>query len=275
VELDPDTSLAPRDSEGSIAVAVWPRTNADIVGDEYLVEWLTDDGADVVHSMPMREGVACAALLVNTSPAVPKYSGIITYGLNAYTSARSLQAIRHTDNFVEADLAVTWEDDLGLEGGGTAHLGLMSPSGQVLCEMRLSATSASVNSLEIYFGGVLVKTVTEMPAGIYARILLSGTETRFYSDRDRLAAHVEPSRVALPAHAYVKTERTQPDFGAFRGTGTVSGVMLTTNPLPSTVFSKAQQLLYYGLVKNPARVRIRQHSGIRQVGYGLPWEGEI
>lgn len=274
VELDPDTSLAPRDSEGSIAVTVWPRTNADVVGDEYLAEWLSDDGADVVHSMPLREGVPCSALLVNTSPAVSKYSDVLGYRLSGYASARSLQVIRNADNYVEAELAVTWEEDEDGAGGGSASVGLVSPSGDVLCEMRLKATSETTNSLELYFGGVLVETVTGMPAEVYARVLLSGTETRFYHDRDRLADHVEPSRVALPAYAYVKTQK-QSLGDITRGTAAVSGVMLTMNPLPSTVFSKAQQLLYYGLVKNPVRVRIRQHSGIRQVGYGLPWEGEI
>ncbi len=53
VETDPDTGLAPRDSQGSTLVQVWPRTNAETVGDEYRMELLEDDGSQLSPPFPL------------------------------------------------------------------------------------------------------------------------------------------------------------------------------------------------------------------------------
>jgi hypothetical protein len=51
--------------------------------------------------------------------------------------------------------------------------------------------------------------------------------------------------------------------------------MMTTNPLPTTVISADTQNELYGSLKAPLRVRLRQHSGVREIGYGLPFERMI
>lgn len=55
----------------------------------------------------------------------------------------------------------------------------------------------------------------------------------------------------------------------------VEKVMLTTDPLPTTIISAAQQQLYYGGLKKPLQVRVSQYSGVRELGYGPAWEGAI
>jgi hypothetical protein len=52
-------------------------------------------------------------------------------------------------------------------------------------------------------------------------------------------------------------------------------MVLSTSALPTTVLTAAQQQLYYAGLKAPAQVRILQHSGVREVGYGFPWNGAI
>jgi hypothetical protein len=59
------------------------------------------------------------------------------------------------------------------------------------------------------------------------------------------------------------------------GAGYVENVIMTTNPLPGVIITAAQQIAWYGGLKEPMRVRIEQDSGIREVGWGEPWTGNI
>jgi hypothetical protein len=78
----------------------------------------------------------------------------------------------------------------------------------------------------------------------------------------------------LPACAWVQTQQ-QRLGDVLAGTATVTGVMVSSDPLPSLLISTAIQQKYFGVVKNPLQVSIYQHSGIREIGYGPPWEGAI
>ena len=52
-------------------------------------------------------------------------------------------------------------------------------------------------------------------------------------------------------------------------------MMMTTDPLPLTIISAATQQQLYNRLKKPMRVRVRQYSGVRELGYGFPFEEAI
>ena len=292
IEIDPDTGRAPRDSQGSILVTAWPRTNADLVGDEYLIELLTDDRLTVKHQMPLREGVATAALFEATgggkygsAAANTVSSGISIEGSpTAPRIGRSLQRVVAPGNYVEGTLFLTGLDDLaclGLVGEGLEWRTLGVPAGGDTYGadymIRMSyAGSGSVYNVRISVAGVTVKTqaVTAPNNLIRARILLSGTEVRFYVMEaaglpSAYPVYVSPVAPRFPLRAYARVEKGTAEITEVRH------VVVSTDPLPTTIISAAQQQLYYGGLKNPLQVRIAQYSGVREIGYGPPWEGAI
>jgi hypothetical protein len=281
VETDPDTGLAPRDSEGSILVQAWPRTNADVVGDEYRLECLEDDGTllSPPFAVDFKEGGAVAALLISYLAGSPsKYVNIDrnalslsgTGGITGTTvRAVSLQIIRAAENFVEAVLSAT--------GSGSAHLGVMA----VGVNWRTTAPEYAINVSPT--GGNISINTPETPftaVGSYTsgdevrvRIEVAGREVKFYVNATSPGAapvYVSPTPPSYPIRAAALVTLLPGS-----GSADVKQVMMTTDPFPSTVVTAEQQTILYGAPKEPMRVRIRQHSGIRQIGYGIPWESEI
>jgi hypothetical protein len=133
--------------------------------------------------------------------------------------------------------------------------------------------AGTVYNVAASVAGVTMKTVAiDLPeATLRVRLVISGTEVRFYAldSPDAPAFYVSPVAPQLPMRAYARIE---PNGAA---ENEVQRVMMTTDPLPTTIFSAAQQQQYYGGLKNPVRVRISQHSGVREVGYGPPFKGAI
>ncbi|HEX8117323.1 MAG TPA: hypothetical protein VF521_08625, partial [Pyrinomonadaceae bacterium] len=282
VETDEATGLAPRDSAGTALVQVWPRTNVEDIGDEYLIEYLTDDRTAIVHSATFREGGVQPALLVSrdvNSPSSP-YSNVTKNTLAVATSvgltstrAASLQVIRRTENFVEATLKAT--------GDGAATLGLI----RAAAVWRGSFPPAD---------GFFVSAVNGVAPGIYVSV--NGGSNVFVADyfsgdEVRVRVRVTGGRVLFYVNAVTDSDppvyetAEPPEFplrlylsaGSVAGTGTarVADAFLTIDPFAATVFTDAQQQRYYGALKSPIQVRIRQHSGVRDIGWGLAWEGAI
>ncbi|HEX7956126.1 MAG TPA: hypothetical protein VF508_04235 [Pyrinomonadaceae bacterium] len=289
VELDPGTGLAPRDSAGSMLTTIWPRTNADLIGDDYLIELLSDDGAAVLHSMPLREGVPTAALFEATGGG--KYgsasANTISSGISIEGSAssprtgRALQRTIAPDNYVEGTLLVTGIDDvayLGFVGEGQDWRTLGVPAGgdtvgvDYMIRMAYSG-SGSLYNVSASVAGVTKQTVSisSSTGAVRVKVVLSGTEVRFYvqDTPGAPAFYVSPAAPRFPLRAYGRVEKGTAEITEVRR------VMVSTDPLPTTIISAAQQQLYYTTLKKPLRVRISQHSGVREVGYGPAWEGLI
>ncbi len=283
VELDEETALAPRDSVGSILVQVWPRTNVEVIGDEHLVEFLTDDRSTVVHSIPFFEGVPVDALLVTN--AANKYTSVSRNTLSHTTTlllpeiyAKSLQRIMSGENFVEATLQMT--------ANGWAEIGLISTAKEwrsAVADFRIRASYNGIGShfLEVFETGNLTPLysrdiTSEVVAGVWrkrVRIGLSGTRVLFYESYSGSGSAPLASSAILPAYPLVARAHVGSALAA--ETPKVESVVLKTDPLPSTVFTAEQQVRFYGSLKSPVQVRIRQHSGNREVGYGFALEGAI
>ncbi len=296
VEVDDETQRAPRDSEGSILVAPRPRINAETVGDEYLIDYLSDDRSTIIHSASFGEGGEVPALFKSTaslySGAGPnKYAAVTgntlsgtgddaVIGVSGFARARSLQRILRTDNYVEATLTV------GSAAGNGAMIGLISErldwtnptSGpdyyQVEYLIRLYYSAGY--HLVVYAGGTSIYTLTTGAVGASSServcIRIVGAVVRFY--RYTAAGLIflceTPVPPSFPLRAWAALAFLQSGI-----TTAVEQVMLSMSPMPSTILTGAQQTLYYGGLKNPVQVNIYQHSGDREVGYGQPWEGAI
>jgi hypothetical protein len=142
------------------------------------------------------------------------------------------------------------------------------PPGHLFRVTSTGGTDVSVNvngssaSLSAYTAGDDVRV----------RVRLVGSRVLFYVDYINEATPpvyesvVEPG---FPLRVFVRAST----FGS--GSAEAKDVYLTLDPFAATVFSAAQQQQYYGGLKSPLQVRIRQHSGVREVGYGPAWEGEI
>lgn len=297
VELDDETQRAPRDSEGSIYVAPSPRSNAEDVGDEYLIEYLTDDRSAVVHPVSFGEDDQIPALLKSTASlwsgaGTDKYINVTgntlsgtgddaVIGPGGYARARSLQRMLHTGNHVEATLkvesAVANSALLGLIGEGFdwTNPGTGVDEFRVDYLVRLVYTG-SAYELRVSVGGTTIYTLTTSTVGATAservRIRAAGSVVRFYrySDGGLTFLCETPVAPSFPLRAWAGLAFLQSGV-----TTSVEQVMLTTRPMPCTAFTAEQQQRYYGGLKNPVQVRIYQHSGVREIGYGPAWEGAI
>lgn len=276
VDVEAETGLAPRDSAGSILVMPWPRTNAELVGDEYLVEYLTDDRSAVVHSETFREGGAMPALLVShVAGSSGKFDGVVenTFSLSGgglQSRSVALQVIRGADNFVEATMRAT--------GSGAARIGLIpatadwrgagAPMGH-----HVSVVAGLVPGVTVSVNGAGVAFVDYNPGDdVRLRIRLAGARVLFYVNYINEASQpVYESAVAaaLPARLYLRLTTGS------AGAAEARDAFLAIDPFAATVFSAAQQQQYYGGLKSPLQVRISQYSGVREVGYGPAWEGAI
>jgi hypothetical protein len=282
VEIDPGTGLAPRDSEGSILVAPWPRTNAELVGDEYQLECLKDDGTSLSPPfyVSFKEGGPRPALLIShVSGSLDKYNSVdastmTTSGANASVRGVSLQAIRRSENFAEAAVRAA--------GDGAAGLGFIALGD----DWRTGSPSHQIFVLGGVAAGVYVR-VPESGTNVFVadyfsdtevrvRIEVAGAEVRFYLDEvgaGRPPIYVSPIAPNYPLRAYVSASCGSSGGGG--GFSRVRQVMVTTDPLPTTVITADMQQKIYSTLKEPMRVRIRQHSGSRELGYGFPFEVEL
>lgn len=283
VEIEKETGLAPRDSAGTILVQVWPRTSVEVIGDEHLVEFLTDDRTAVVHSISFTEGVPVDALLVTSGGG--KFTSINRNTLSHLTTlarlevyAKSLQRIPRGENFVEATLE--------MPPSGWAEIGLLAAAKDwrtATADYRVRAFYNGLGSyfLEVYETGNLTplysrNITSETVAGTWrgrVRLDVTGTRVLFFENYAGDGSNPLASSAIEPGFPLVARAHVGSPFAG--ETAKVEGVVLKTDPLPSTVFTAGQQASYYGGLKSPVQVRIRQHSGIREVGFGFPWEGAI
>lgn len=281
VELEDGTSLAPRDAAGNVLVSPWPRSNFEHIGDEYRVDYLTDAGAEIAGAFEVfREGTPQAAMLVSNL-STSKFTGVTasTRGNSFSVSSalttgrtRSLQKIRQADNFAEANLRGA--PDV------TVKFGLMAAGKNWQADALDYYFSLGVGgggvTLEIYQGVALLYSedaTAYYSAGKRFRFRLLGNKVQFFKDyQDESTPPLAESIVTPNYPLLVVAEIATGSAGA----GYVELVTMTTNPLPATILTAAQQTAWYGGLKTSGvRVRIRQHSGVREVGYGLPWEGVI
>jgi hypothetical protein len=287
VETDVNTGLAPRDANGNMLIEVWPRTNAELVGDEYLIEYLSDDRSQVLHSASFKEGLPGPAVLASYVPllgtgTLQGISGDVagsTFKLKSLSLvsgvARSLQKIisMGPGNFVEAELRAS---------GASVSLGLMSAGKDWRTadpDFQIFMTGiAGAHTLSVYEGSTLLFTEDAgayIAGGTRFRLELLDKRIRFYKGKQSdgspfLAESAAPINYPLVALIQVTVDPTS-GFGE----GRAGDVMMLTNPLPQTVLTTGEQQQYYGGPKKPVQVTIRQHSGSRELGYGLPFKGAI
>jgi hypothetical protein len=280
VETDPDTGLAPRDANGNLFVQLWPRSN-EFLGDEYLIDYLSDDRSQTLYSVPFREGDAAPGMLIgsftNLSGKFANVTGTIfgdSFALSGSLKSgqgRALQLIRAEGNFVEALLAGSGDYDV--------KIGLLSSGRDWRTAtpdyfFYLSGGGAGQSLTANDPSGVLY---TEDPtayasAGKRFRIVLRGRRVEFYKDFQNDGS--QPLAVSGVAPNFPLLAVVVIAVGS-SGSAQASGVRITTNPLPQTILTAAEQVRYYGGLKSPVQVRIRQHSGVREIGYGPAWEGAI
>jgi hypothetical protein len=108
------------------------------------------------------------------------------------------------------------------------------------------------------------------------RIEVTGREVKFYLTEvgtGKPPVYVSPVAPSYPLRAYAVASIVPTGGGS--GSARVRQVMMTTNPLPTAVISADVQQQVFGSLKEPLRVRVRQHSGVREIGWGLPFEKEI
>lgn len=291
VERDEATGLAPRNKVGSMLVSAYPRTNAETIGDEYFIEYLSDDGIEVRFSASYREGDALPGMLVR--PVGDRFgeyitgaegntfekgaSGGIGFDGSLQGSAKALQLVRGPHNFVEATLSA---------GTAAAFLGVfpvgrgdwLTQPASVLPDKYIVLDALSTPALKVFDGAAEVYSEDASAyaeTGVRVGMILTGTALEF---RKTLAGPGTPPLASLPLPSFPATLALRIHLGhPVYEFGNLAEVYMTTNPLPTTILTAAQQLRpeVYGAVKKPVRVRIRQHSGDREVGYGLPWEGWI
>ncbi len=289
VELEDGTDLAPRDAAGNVLISPWPRSNIQHTGDEYRVDYLTDVGDEIEGAFEVfREDAPQPALIISSVPALSssKFYGVTstvrgnTFSFAGSVSgarARSLQKIRAEGNFAEATL----------RGGAdmTITFGLMAAGKDwriAIPEYRFVMGAGGLGqSLEVRYSGDTISTgtllYTEDPtsysaAGKRFRFRLLGNKVQFFKDYEDESTPPLTESIIVPNYPLLVVMEI--GIGSL-GSGHVEHVTLSTNPLPATILTAAQQTLWYGGLKSPVRVRIRQHSGIREVGYGFPFEGTI
>lgn len=281
VETEADTGLAPRDSAGAMLIHCWPRTSAEIVGDEYQISYLSDDRSAVMFEKSFREGEPGPALLVGL--AGTKFpTGVSRNTLSRVATidmqGRSLQKIHAGSSYrnrAEATLKVTGSGNNQVSFGlvSAAKLTRALTNGEVDYLFTLSALTGT---LKAFAGGVEIFSETSTSyAATGKRVWLELLDGRvyFYIDRGDASpyAAVSDAPAAFPLAAFARLE----NFGSFGDLAQVADVMMTTDPFPTTLLTAEEQTRYYGGLKSPVQVSIRQHSGIREVGYGKSFDGAI
>ena len=283
VILDEETKLAPRDSTGAILTTVEPRTNVEVVGDEYLINYLSDDRSQILHSEIFSEALPTPAVLTaKVEGAIGKYTGVSgswngnTFSLSgALASGRAvaLQSLSGLGAFVEAELrAVGASVTLGLMGAGkdwrTDRL-----------DFSIVLTTDGVAALNVYEGATLLYTedpttpTNYSTGGTRFRIEAAGKRIRFYKGKVSDGSQFLAESSASPNYPL------RPVFiiniGS-SGDARAKEIMLVTADLPTTTLTAAQQQRFYGGLKpNGVEVSIYQHSGVREIGYGFEWSGKI
>ncbi len=277
VLLDETTQLAPRDSTGAILTTVEPRTNVEAIGDEYLIRYLSDDRSQVLHEETFFEGLPTPAVLqAEVSGSYGKYSSISggnTFALSgALASGRAfaLQQIAGVGSFLEAELKGS---------GASVTLALMSAGKDwrtATPDFRIVLNGDGIASLECYEGSTLLYTDPDPTAytggGTRFRLETAGRRIRFYKAKTSDGTQFMAESAAAPDYPLVAVVII--NVGS-SGNARAKEVVLSTSALPTTVLTAAQQQRIYGGLKSPAQVSILQHSGIREVGYGFPWNGAI
>ncbi|HEU4594596.1 MAG TPA: hypothetical protein VFS10_05460, partial [Pyrinomonadaceae bacterium] len=104
------------------------------------------------------------------------------------------------------------------------------------------------------------------------RLETAGRRIRFYKGKTSDGTQFMAESAVAPDYPLVAVVLI--NIGS-SGDARAKEVILSTSALPTTVLTAAQQQLFYGGLKAPAQVRILQHSGVREVGYGFPWNGAI
>jgi hypothetical protein len=186
---------------------------------------------------------------------------------NFDTVAAALQLIPRTGNFVEADFEVVAEDDGSGIAGGVASMGLMRgdrdyrdvqftrASCLYAVELHHDANDAqdvsvTTATLRIWVGGVNVKTVAGAISGDRYRIMVNGSEARFYRNYTPggkpLYVSAVPPAFPLRAIVGVRKGRDALLLGHFLGTAQVTGAVVTCAPAMKTFYSSAQRVNDYG-----------------------------
>lgn len=282
VETEPDTGLAPRDSVGTMLVHCWPRTNAEVVGDEYQIRYLSDDRSTVMHEVQFREGGAGPALLVGytgTKFPVGLARNTVARSATIDLQVRSLQKI-HAGfayrNRAEATLGVIGSGDNQASFGLVSAAKLTRALANTEVDYRFTL-SALTGTLKAYAGSTEIYSETSTSyasTGKRVWFELADGKVFFYIDRGDASPYVAASDAptTFPLAAFARLENNS---GVFGDGSSVSDVMMTTDPFPVTVLTPEEQTLYYGGLKSPVQVSIRQHSGTREVGWGMTFNGAI
>jgi hypothetical protein len=253
-----------RDTAGSLGLIVSPRDDFGVTSENWLAEFLSDDGLTVQFPMPFSANVKQAALLKSTYKA----SSVDRNTVNGTSGgiavfARSLQRISATENIIEAKLDMT---------GGEVQFGVATENqweqGTTIApDFWLWLTTGNpgprpFDALDVYAGDTRLFT-TPGAVAMRVKIAFIGKSVKFYKNDEPVAFYTSTLTARFPYYVWM----------AVVGAGSkAQDVMLTTNPFPSTILSAAQQLAFLGSVKAAIRTRVMRHSGIEEIGYGFPYE---
>lgn len=280
VVRDSETRLAPRDATGAILTMVEPRSNVEFIGDEYLINYLSDDRSQILHSEVFAEALPTPAVLnAQVRGASNKYAGVSgssagnTFSLGGSVGsgrAVALQSLSGIGAFVEAEMRAV---------GATVTLGLVSEGKDWrsdLPDFRLELGNDGLAGLNVYEGTTLL--YTENPSAYVAggtrfRVEAIGKRIRFYRGKLSDGSQFLAESAAAPNFPLRPVLLIGIGSG---GDGRAGEVVLGSSLLPMTVLTALQQQrIYGGLKPSGVQVSIYQHSGVREIGYGFGWEGLI
>lgn len=154
-------------------------------------------------------------------------------GTDIFVTARAIQQISQTGNFVEATLKVS--------GAGNASLELANEAGYVY--YGVDVVRGIAPGIYAWVGGGAAEKIGSYAADEEARIMLmlSGSEVRVYKNyagRNTPALYVAAVPPVFPLIVQCTAASTSSSSGS--GTASISKVILTTYPHPKTVYSAAQ-----------------------------------
>lgn len=269
------------------------------------------DGSTLKRTMDVLTGTQMAAFLF--SELKSEFDGVThnTFSLPANYGARSIQEIPGPENFIEANLetdmagglfsAVGLQNPDGQWRGVAASLNAEFSAGSFGATLDAGSTIPYVVSLgaygpalgpfyqklSVYEHGTRIFSASSEPAALDYDATFGWSEPEANRGFFRIRFNFVGSSIRIQkAHttnvpfttiAVSNQAAIFPYFVFAAANGgpsyKVSAVTMTTNPLPGTIYSAAQQTEDFGSTQSAITVRVRQFSAV--VGYGFHAGGTI
>lgn len=241
-----------RDSENDLLVEFFGRTRTggglnsnpsnalNEEAEEYRVDIRSADGSTSKRIMPVIVGVSQPAMLEGNASAKFDYIDVNTLDSGADfgpVTAVSYQQIEITGNEINGTLSSNGGLEAGIGFVPASFNWRTASNAQIVAAAQIYArfVTGTPPSFEILEYGVSKYTLTSPSGGNRVKVLFSGSEVRVYRNwagANSMPDYVSPIVPAFPvrAIAYVEGVVTK-----------ISGIVMTTNPFPKTVYAASQQ----------------------------------